>query len=131
MTSRMKTHKAITAEHTGHTNWSTLDTTTTFVPCLIEHGIDKDGSTCQDPLLISRGILGEIDFECVRVGEDFNHGALWLLENYALVLLTTLISNLGLVNAERLFAAALSTRVSFSTAVDTHSTQARRWMNEV
>jgi hypothetical protein len=105
--------------------------TLVIVSRLVEQGIDKNSSTSKDPFLIGCGIFWKTYIEGVRIGKDFGHGALGLFENEALVLLTTLVTNFGLVNAERRFAAALSTRVSFGTTVDAHSTQARWRVNEV
>ena len=99
--------------------------------CFIEQRVDENRSASQDSLLIGSGILGEINLKCVRISEHFGHDALGFLENDTLVLLSTLVANFGLENTKRLLAAALSTRVPLSAAVDAHSKTASGWVNEV
>ena len=115
---------------TKHVACDNLDSSF-FASSLVKERVDKDRSTSQNTLLISTSSRRKVDLESIGVSEDLRHGTLGFLENLAVKLVTTLVTDFRLVNAEGLLAAALSTRIAFSTTIDANATHASRWVNKV
>jgi hypothetical protein len=94
---------------------------------LKEVGVDKDGRSQQDSLLLRSGTLWEADIERVGIGKDLDGQGFWLLENPANVRSISVgLFLVGRKDMETNLATSFATRISFLAAVDTHATTASR-----
>jgi hypothetical protein len=111
--------------------WETEDAYL-FVVTFKEDGVEENGSSDKNTLLIGGCILGEGNVEGLGISKQLRHQTLRFLHDLSKERSVTIRAGLiRSVKAERLLAASFAARISFSTAVDANTTKACGGVHEV
>lgn len=102
------------------------------VVALEEHGIDEDGRTNNDTLLVHSGIVREMQFKCICVGEHLRRNTLGFLDNLANVVGTVRVFKRCGKDVKWNLATSTSTaRIAFGATVDQAAATASGLLNFV
>lgn len=99
---------------------------------LVKDRVNVNGQTNKDALLVGRSIFGEVDFKGIGVREHLRGKRLGLLQNLTQVRSVSVgIATGRIIDAERVLAATLATRVALGTAIDANSSTAGRGVHQI
>jgi hypothetical protein len=104
-----------------------LHGSSTIVTSLKKVGVNKEGTSQQEALLLRSCTLWEADIKRVGISKDLDSHGLWLFENSSNIRSISIsIFLVGRKDVETNLAATLSARVALLAAVDAHTTTASR-----